>query len=138
MKVAWLPLVSLVALLAPVGCSITRTFRPVPDGMEIPPTFASADELQGRIQAANSITSVNLRDNTLAALATEGATAKQPEFAKQALNGIVSMNLRDTTAADCALRLANAGRTDLGIEFAGLIVSQNLRDQTLGRLAKGR
>lgn len=125
-------------LSLPLGCSLSRTFTPPPDPLEIPGPVPSADELQGRLNAANAISSLNLRDQTLASLAIEAVTASRPDFAKQALMGISSMNLRDNVAADCAIRLSRQGRSDLGIELAQLITSTNLRDQTLSRLATGK
>lgn len=138
MKFVRLVLLASMVLLAPAGCSITRTLPPQPDPLEIPAAIPSADELQGRLNAANAISSINLRDQTLAALALESVNASRPELTKQALMGISSMNLRDTVAADCAVRLGRGGRSDLGLELAGLIGSSNLRDQTLSRLATGK
>lgn len=125
------------ALFATAGCSLSYQLKPRPDPMEIPGTVASPDDLQSRLAAAREISSVNLRDQTLASLAGEAANSTRPELIQNALNSISSVNLRDATAAQCALRLALKGRSDLGMELARLIQSQNLRDQTLARLATG-
>jgi hypothetical protein len=129
--------ISLV-LLGLAGCSVPRALRPQPDPMEIPPPVASADDLRARLGAANQISSVNLRDQTLAALALEAAHSALPELIRQALLGINAMNLRDNVTADCATRLGRQGRSDLGLELAGLISSGNLRDQVLSQLATGK
>lgn len=127
-----------VTLLATSGCSLTYQMKPRPDPMEIPGTVASPDDLKARLAAAREISSVNLRDRTLAALAGEAANSTHPELIQEALNTIVSVNLRDATAANCALQLAFKGRSDLGMNIARLIQSPNLRDQTLARLATGK
>lgn len=126
------------SVLAAGGCSLSYKLQPKPDPMEIPGTVASPDDLQNRLAAAREISSVNLRDQTLASLAGEAANSTRPELIQNALNSISSVNLRDATAAQCALQLALKGRSDLGMDLARLIQSQNLRDQTLARLATGK
>lgn len=126
------------ALLAAAGCSLTYKLKPRPDPMEIPGRVASPDDLQNRLAAAREISSVNLRDRTLAALAGEAANSTRPELIQDALNSINSLSLKDATAANCALQLALKGRADLGMDLARLIQSPNLRDQTLARLATGK
>lgn len=138
MKSTRLCLVGLAVLLGLAGCSVPRALRPQPDPMEIPPPVASANDLRARLGAASQISSVNLRDQTMAALALEAANSSLPELIRQALLGINVMNLRDNVAADCALRLGRQGRSDLGLELAGLINSTNLRDQILSQLATGK
>lgn len=134
------PLQLLLAALtmASAGCSLSYKLKPRPDPMEIPGTVASPDDLQARLAAAREISSVNLRDQTLAVIAGEAANSTRPELIQNALNAITSVNLRDATAAQCALQLALKGRSDLGMDLARLIQSQNLRDQTLARLATGK
>lgn len=127
-----------VALLAGGGCSLSYKLRPLPDPMEIPGTVATPEDLQNRLAAAREISSVNLRDQTLASLAGEAANSTHAALIQDALNAITSVNLRDATAAQSALQLALKGRSDLGMELARVIQSQNLRDQTLARLATGR
>jgi hypothetical protein len=124
--------------LAAGGCALSYKLRPRPDPMEIPGTVAAPGDLQNRLTAAREISSVNLRDQTLAALAGEAANSAYADLIQNALNAITSVNLRDATAAQCALRLALKGRPDLGMDLARLIQSQNLRDQTLASLATGK
>jgi hypothetical protein len=104
----------MAVLLGLAGCSVPRALRPQPDPMEIPPPVASANDLRARLGAASQITSVNLRDQTLAALALEAANSSLPELIREALLGINAMNLRDNVAADCALRLGRQGREGAG------------------------
>jgi len=126
------------ALFAAGGCSLSYKLRPRPDPMEIPGTVATPEDLRNRLAAAREISSVNLRERTLASLAGEAANSMHAALIQDALSAITSVNLRDVTAAQCALQLALKGRSDLGMELAQVIQSKNLRDQTLARLATGK
>jgi len=100
------------------------------------PAPASKEQLAERLAAAESITEINLKDKSLATLATEAATAGDADTVNSALQEMTQYPARDAASQRCALLLAKAGARQAALELAQGITDLKIHDETLAELAK--
>lgn len=116
----YLPLLLLVTLLS--ACQ-----KPTP----------TAAALNGRMDAADSISNSATRDDALTKLAAGAAAANDLEVTTKALERINNFAQKDQAEQTCATLLAKQSETRAAAKVAGMINSIELRDRTPQAVAKG-
>jgi hypothetical protein len=103
-----------------------------------PQTSPSANPapLADRLQAAEKIMDLNIRDKSLAFLAEEAAATGDAGTTRSALHKIMDLSARDPAVRNCAILLAKAGARADAVQLAMTIMDINIRDATLAELAK--
>jgi hypothetical protein len=99
-------------------------------------SLAARAELEGRFQAASSITAFTDRDAALAGVATDAARTGDAAIVKQALGSIINFSTRDDAAVESALGLSRSGLQSDALEVARSITEFTKRDHALRELAK--
>jgi hypothetical protein len=99
---------------------------------------ATPEQLRARLEAATAINSPTQKDEALAAVAADAATAGEGEVAKQAVSQINSPTKKDETASAAALKLSERGQDQAAAEVAKMISSPTKRDEVLQKIARGR
>ena len=97
----------------------------------------SAEELQGRLRAAEQIRSVDAHDDAYVVIALDAAASGQAKLCIEALDAIRTINLADQTAASSSRFLCEDGDFDSGLKVAQTIKSVGLRDAVLAVIANG-
>jgi hypothetical protein len=97
-----------------------------------------ASPLQGRLEAANSISEPNARNESLGKVAIDAANAKDTATSARAIESITNPNLMNSTAATCALALSKKADPKSATTIAQLISDPNLRNSTLQTIATGQ
>ena len=99
---------------------------------------ATASALQGRLEAALSISEPNSHNEALGKVATDAADAKDIPTTTKAIESISDPNLKNNTAAKCALALSKMTEPKAATGIAQLITDPNLHNNTLQAIAKGQ
>ena len=99
---------------------------------------ATGSALQGRLEAAKSISEPNSRDGSLGNVAIDAANAKDISTTTKALESMSEQNLKNSTAATCALALSKLTEPKSATVIAQLITDPNLRNSTLQTIARGQ
>ena len=99
---------------------------------------AKGSPLQGRLEAANSISEPNARNESLGKVAIDAANAKDIPTTTKAIGSITDPNLMNSTAATCALALSKKAEPKSATAIAQLITDPNLRNSTLHTIAIGQ
>jgi serine/threonine protein kinase len=95
----------------------------------------SKDILTERLTTASMINDIELRDKSIAAVASDAAKAGEVDLVKQSLEKM-SFPARNQTAQASAIELANQGLRKQALEIATAIEDRELRDKTLAALAQ--
>jgi predicted Ser/Thr protein kinase len=115
---------------------LTTLMTPPPPPAAPSAPGASHEALVERLEAAETITDNDVKDKSLATLATDAADAGEVEIAKSALEKMTDTDERDAATHDCATQLAKNGRRKDAVEMAKLISDSDLRDKALAELAE--
>ena len=99
---------------------------------------ATGSALQGRLEAAKSISEPNARNESLGKVAIAAANAKDISTTTKALEGMSDPNQMNSTAATCALTLSKLTEPKSATAIAQLITDPNLRNSTLRTIATGQ
>jgi hypothetical protein len=98
----------------------------------------AASPMQGRLEAANSISEPNARNEALGKVAIDAANAKDMATTTKAIEGITLPALMNSTAATCALAFSRKADPKSATTIARLISEPNLRNSTLQSIATGQ
>ena len=94
--------------------------------------------LQGRLEAANSISDPNAKNQSLSKVAIDASNASDISTAKKAIDSMTEPNLMNSTAATCAIALSKKTDAKSATTIAQLISDPNLRNSTLQTIATGQ
>ena len=127
-----------VLLLAlAIGCGQpSPTTRPAP-APSTPKPPQTAEQLNGRLEAALKMTNHAQQHEALKAVAEDAASASAAEIVTKALDAMDNHALRNEVAADCALRIAKRGDPKSAATVAERISNRAQRDDVLSKIAKG-
>lgn len=92
-------------------------------------------ELRLRLEAAQRINDIRVRNEALANIANTAADLGETEVVKDSLRQINDLRLRNQTVGTCALNLAKAGKTQDAIALAGTINDLQFKNKILLRIA---
>ena len=99
-------------------------------------TKNSAEVLNERLDAASNINEQNEKDQALATIVLDAATAGEVDIAQRALEKMSDPDTRSRKTQEAAYSLAKRGLRKQAIEMAKGIADQDVRDATLDQLAQ--
>jgi len=95
------------------------------------------EQLQGRLDAANRITSISQRNDAMKAIAEDAADSDAGDVALMALEAISTLSVRNDVAERCALKFLKRGNTKAATAVAETITSMSKKNEVLAQIAKG-
>lgn len=101
------------------------------------PRPQTAEQLKGRLEAANGITNSTEKNAALKAVAEDAADAGAADVAAKAAEGITQSTTRNEVAEACARKLARRGDTSGAKAVAELITNTTKKNEVLGEIARG-
>lgn len=97
----------------------------------------TAEQLKGRLDAANQMADISKRADALKVIAVDAADAGSVDLVLKSIGGIPNLGTKNEVAEACALKLMKRGDTNAATTIAGTIVNLQKRNEILGRIAKG-
>jgi hypothetical protein len=126
------------------GMNLEQVLAGFAQGTNEPPVTATVPSVTGnsheslteRLEAAENIEELTLKDQALSDLARQAAVAGEADIVTSALDQMTQLEKRDQDTREFAILLAKAGHRKEAIALAEGITNIQLRDKTLVELAQ--
>lgn len=102
----------------------------------VKPKVFTYEQLNGRLEAANSMSDPGLRNDAYKILAIDAADSQMAEVVLSALGKMNDPGVKNTTASTCAVKLAEKGDQKYATTVALLITDPGIKNDTLAKIAR--